>query len=239
MKTLPQLSAFLLIMVAVYSCRKEEVDFAPDRGENYYPYALGLWWEYDVDSTFFNDFSSDTIQVSYRIREEFVSEFSTETGSPAIRVEQYRKYQDQTNWVGPRVYWTYLTEEGAVKVEENIPYVKINYPVKKNFNWNGNRYNFLDAEEYTYTSVDLPYTINSLSFDSTAVVLQKSMQSLLGKEFYQEKYARGVGLIEKEIVDIQGYIDVDNVPDTLVKPLDQRIRSGIIYTQKIAAWGVL
>jgi hypothetical protein len=239
MKSLHYLSFGALFVISLYSCRKETVDNTTDRGGNYYPYAQGLWWEYDVDSTFYNDFSSDTLQVAYRLREEFVSEFSAETESPAIRVEQFRKYPGQTNWVGPRVYWTYLTENGAVKVEENIPYVKINYPVSENVTWNGNRYNFFPAEEYTYLSVDKPYTINGFQFDSTAVVLQKSTESLLGRDFYQEKYARRVGLIEKEIVDIVGYIDVDNIPDTLSLPLNQRIRSGIIYRQKIADWGLL
>lgn len=239
MKSVYRLSVAFLILISAYSCRKEAVDYTLDRGENYYPYAVGLWWEYDVDSTFYNDFSSDTVRVSYRLREEFISEFSTETGNPAIRVEQFRKYPGQSNWVGPRVYWTYLTQKGAVKVEENIPYVKINYPVSENATWNGNRYNFFNAEEYSYLSVDEPYTVNNLPFDSTAVVLQKSTESLLGRDFYQEKYARRVGLIEKEIVDIVGYVDTDNIPDTIVRPLDQRIRSGIIYTQKIVSWGTL
>lgn len=239
MKLVYRFSFAFLFTISAYACRKETVDRTIERGENYYPYAMGLWWEYEVDSTFYNDFSSDTVQVNYRLREEFVSEFSTETGSSAIRVEQFRKYPGQSNWIGPRVYWTYLTEEGAVKVEENIPYVKINYPVKENFSWNGNRYNFLNPEEYTYLSVDEPYTVNALPFDSTAIILQKSLQSLLGREFYQEKYARRVGLIEKEIIDYVGYVDTDNIPDTIVKPLEQRIRSGIIYRQKIVAWGSL
>ncbi len=229
--------ALLFSFMALFGCRREVIQPDSDRGKAYYPYSSGLWWEFEVDSTFYNDFSGDTIQVSYILREEFTTPFSAENGQQAIRVEQFRKYPGSQSWVGPRVYWTYLTEQGAVKVEENIPYVKINYPVRQDLSWNGNRYNFQPQQIYLFSSVDAPLVINGIPFDSTATVLQKSFESLLGKEFYQEKYARNVGLIEKEIIDIKGFIDSDNIPDTLNLPLMQRIRSGIIYRQKISDWG--
>lgn len=232
------ISAACVLTLLIFSCRKEVVDDLGDRGKSFYPYSEGLWWEYDVDSTFYNDFSGDTLISSYILREEFVSYFDS-SGLSAIRIERFRRANENESWQGPRVWWTYLTEQGAVKVEENIPYVKINYPVKNNLGWNGNRLNFLDPLTYVYQNTDEPLSLNGNTFDSTVTVMQNDNETLLGKKLYYEKYARNVGLIQVEITDISGFIDSDNVADTLAKPILNRIKSGVVYSQRIRDWGTL
>jgi hypothetical protein len=221
----------------LFSCRKETID-AAERGESYYPYSENLWWEYDVDSTYYNDFSGDTVQATFILREEFDSFFVANNGEMAIRIERYRRVNESDPWQGPRIWWTYVTVDGAVKVEENVPYVKVNFPVKEGNEWNGNRLNFMESWDFVYESVDEPLTVNGNSFDSTTSILQISEETLLEKRFYKEKYARNVGLIEKSVTDIRGYTDSDNIPDTIVKPLMNRIKSGVVITQKIRDWGV-
>lgn len=231
---------FLVVMAAtLFSCRKETLSGDMDRGETYYPYAEGLWWEYDVDSTFYNDFSGDTVHAVFILREEFDTFFVANNGEMAIRIERYRKVNQNAPWQGPRIWWTYITDDYAVKVEENNPYVKLNYPARQGDQWNGNRLNFMDAWDYTYEYVDQPLTVNGNSFDSTTSILQISYETLLEKQFYKEKYARRVGLIEKDVIDIRGYTDSDNIPDTIVKPLMNRIKSGVVIHQKIRDWGVM
>ena len=56
-------------------------------------------------------------------------------------------------------------------------------PVKQDFSWKGNSYidtysinsdlQYLDDWDYIYDSIDVPLTINSLSFDSTLKVFQR------------------------------------------------------------------
>lgn len=235
------LSVLLLVCIftALISCRKETVDGTFDRGESYYPYAEGLWWEYDMDSTYYDDFSGDTIRATFILREEFDSFFVANTGDTAILIKRYRRVSESDPWQGPRIWWTYKKPNDFVKVEENVPYVKLNLPVKLNGQWNGNRLNFMEPWNYEYTNVDQPFTVNGISFDSTVNILQIDEETLLEKQFYQERYAHHVGLIEKAVTDVKGHTDSDNIPDTIVKPLMNRIKSGIVIRQKIRDWGTL
>jgi hypothetical protein len=230
-------TSLVIILSAMFSCRKESVS-GIERGLSYYPFAKGLWWEYNVDSTFYNDFSGDTIHAVFILREEFDTFFVTDNGEKAIRIERYRKVNETDAWQGPRIWWTYITADAAVKVEENFPYVKLNFPVKQNESWNGNRLNFMESWRYSYENIDIPLTVNSNAFDSTTSILQINKETLLEKQVYREKYARNVGLIEKSVTDIKGYTDSDNIPDTIVKPLMNRIKSGVIIQQRIRSWGV-
>ncbi|MCG9912137.1 MAG: hypothetical protein MH137_12665 [Flavobacteriales bacterium] len=229
------LTAFILFST---SCRREVVE-ASDKGFAYYPSQSGFWWEFDVDSIFYNDFTGDTLSKSYILREEFISDFVSQDSIPAVRIERYTRPSENDNWQGPRVWWTYKTATYAVKVEENIPYVKLIFPLKNGETWNGNNLNFQSAITYRYVSVHEPYTLNGNAFDSTVTVLQRDNENLLEKQFYRERFARNVGMIEKEIIDIRGFIDSDNVPDTLAKPILNRIKSGVVYRQKIRNWGAL
>lgn len=237
-----KLSALLVlsvVAVTLFSCRKESLSGNIDRGETYYPYAEGLWWEYDVDSIWYNDFSGDTVHATFILREEFDTFFVANDGNMAIRIERYRKANENAPWQGPRIWWTYITNDYAVKVEENNAFVKLNYPAKQGAKWNGNRLNFMEAWNYTYESVDQPLSLNGHGFDSTTSVLQKNYETLLERQFYKEKYARRVGLVEKTVIDVRGFIDSDNIPDTIVKPLMNRIKSGVVITQRIRDWGVM
>ena len=230
-------TSLVIILSAMFSCRKESIS-GIERGVSYYPFAEGLWWEYDVDSTFYNDFSGDTVHSVFILREEFDTFFVADNGERAIRIERYRKANENAAWQGPRIWWTYMTVDAAVKVEENVSYVKLNFPAKENESWNGNRLNFMDSWTYIYESIDIPLTVNSNAFDSATSILQINKETLLEKQVYREKYARNVGLIEKSVTDIRGYTDSDNIPDTIVKPLMNRIKSGVVIQQKIRDWGV-
>lgn len=227
----------VLLASLLVSCRKETVPVT-DRGTTYYPYAEGLWWEYDMDSTWYNDFSGDTVKLQYTLREEFDSFFVAANGTMAIRIERYKRADENSPWQGPRIWWTYTTTDYAVKVEENNAFVKLIFPLNEGTEWNGNRLNYMDARTYTCETKDVPTDVNGNTFDSTSRILQIDYETLLEKQFYQESYARNVGLIERSIIDVRGYTDGDNIPDTIVKPLMQRIKSGVVIEQKIRDWGV-
>ena len=231
------LSGLILLGSALVACRQETVPVT-DRGTNYYPYAPGLWWEYDVDSTWYNDFSGDTVHVEFILREVFDTFFVADDGTPAMRIERYRRTDANAAWQGPRIWWTYVTADCVVKVEENNPYVKLNFPVQAGGEWNGNRLNYMDARTYRYENVDRPLVLDAHVFDSTTSVLQIDLETLLEKQLYREKYARRVGLVDRSVIDIRGYTDSDNIPDTSVNPLMNRIKSGVVIRQKIRDWGM-
>ncbi|MDQ3109587.1 MAG: hypothetical protein M3R17_06795 [Bacteroidota bacterium] len=223
-------AAFFLIS----SCKKDQA--IPDTGYSYFPDNIGHWCIYEIDSTIYDDFNNDTTYTRCQVKEVLESYFTDNSGRRAIRVERYyRPYIDTVPyanlpWTLSRVWAFVRTPSEAEKVEEDQRFIRLAFVPRKDKKWNGNAYNTIGEWSYKYKSVDEPYTINSMTFDSTLNVLQKVDTNLLNYRIYNERYARHIGMIEKNVID---------VADDVLAPSSvlTRINSGVIYHVKLVAWG--
>ncbi len=73
--------------------------------------------------------------------------------------------------------------------------------------------------------------MNSFAFDSTTLVEQKKDINGLNHRYYAERYAKNVGMIEKNVIDV--------TDDTIIGaiPVLARIYSGVIYNIKLVDYG--
>lgn len=228
----------LFVVAGVFSlftaCRKDEK--IPDAGYSYFPDNVGHWCIYDVDSTVYDEFAHDTLYYHYQVKEILQSNFTDNSGRQAIRVERYKRmYNDTVSidslpWVISRVWSFIRTSSEGEKVEENQRFIRLTFVPRTGNKWDGNLYNTIGEWKYKYTEVDKPYSINSMYFDSTLNVLQKLDTNMLNYRIYNERYARHVGLIEKDVIDV--YDDVLNTTTVL-----NRIEGGVIYHIKLLSWG--
>jgi hypothetical protein len=91
-----------------------------------------------------------------------------------------------------------------------------------NIYWNGNAFNNLGYQEYSIESLNIPFQLNNVIFDSSLTVIQNYKSNLLEFENSKEIYATGIGLIYKE--DVQVEINSGNLSD---------ITQGYEYYQEI------
>jgi hypothetical protein len=203
------------------SCYLEDDDL-PFIGYKYYPTELGKYVEYQVDSVWQDDPIGPigSAESHYFLRELNESTFVDEEGRPAIRVERYWKQNALAEFSDIKDVWHRTrTSKIAEQNEENIVFIKHNFPVKAGKNWDGNSRNTLESLQlayhqttlpevwdYEYINVHEPYTINGFVFDSTVTVLQMDRAAFFGLNvFAREVYAKDIGLVHKQlnIMDIQ------------------------------------
>jgi hypothetical protein len=102
-----------------------------------------------------------------------------------------------------RLYTQYIDSAGpgsryAERIEENKRFIVLKFPVSPGIRWNGNLYNLLRAQEYTYSNVDSTVTVQGITYENCVVVIQKDNQNgLIRKEFAYEIYAPNIGRIKK------------------------------------------
>lgn len=227
---------FLSLIAGIFSCKKE-TESAVDVGYGYFPYEVGKYITYDVDSIVYDDFENDTDIYRFRIKEIVESIFTDNSGRPTMRIERYIKNYnpslsyDSMNWVLKDVWSANITSRSAEKTEENIRYVKLSFPVTLNHSWNGNAFNTIGEQTYSYTDIATPRSYNSLTFDSTLMVTQENTTNLIEKKYYIEIFAKGVGLIYKESVDVYSGTIIPSVPVT------SRIEKGFDYKMKVIDYG--
>ena len=211
----------ILTLVTLSGCYKED-DLLPLIGYDYFPIELGKFVEYKVDSIWQDDVIGPigSAEASYFLQDVNESNFTDEEGRPAIRVERYWKQTETGQFSKIKDVWSRTrTANVAEQNEENVIFIKHNFPIREGKTWDGNRRNILqtlqelylqngipEVWEYQYQNVHQPYTINGFTFDSTVTVVQLDRPANFGLSiFAQEVYAKNVGLVHKQLYihDIQ------------------------------------
>ena len=222
----------ILTCILLVACEKDQ-PVPTDPGYDYFPNQLGHYCIYDVDSTFYDDFTGDTFYFHYQVKEVIESYFTDNQGRTAMRIERYRRdYNDSISindvpWHLSRIWSFTRTNDRAEKLEENIRYVRLAFPVKNAKYWNGNSFNNQGEWNYKYILSDVPYSLNNMIFDSTLAVQQIRRINEIEHREYVELYAKHVGLIEKRVIDVK-----DNEVNLSI-PLLDRIESGVIYSIRL------
>jgi hypothetical protein len=220
-KTQILIAVVALFCMNLSSCYLEDTEL-PFIGYDYYPTELGTYVEYQVDSVWQDDQIGPigSAEAHYFLRDINESSFVDEEGRPAIRVERYSKQNQLGDFSNVKDIWYRTrTSKIAEQNEENVVFIKHNFPVKEGKTWDGNSKNTLqtlqliyrqtnipELWDYEYKNVHEPYTINGFTFDSTITVLQLDRTATLGLSvFAQEVYAKDIGLVHKQlnVIDIQ------------------------------------
>lgn len=194
-----KLSILAVALLLICSCKKDK-PVQGDVGYGYFPALIGSWIIYDVDSTVWDDFQIPSIVTNYQyqIKEVIESSFIDDQGREALRWERYKRDSIKGPWVIKDVWVANKTATTAEKVEENIRYIRLVFPIKLAKIWDGNATNTKDGWDYQYTEIDAANTIGGLSFDSTLTVSQQDFNPWIFYDFFEEKYAKNVGLIYKK-----------------------------------------
>lgn len=166
-------------------------------GYDYFPYKVGTWHLYEVDSIYWDDFTGLMHEFKFYILEVVESEFYDAENKKAYRLERYYKYSDTSSWQLKDVWFFNIYPSMVQKVEENIRYIKLVFPIREGIRWDGNAMNNLKSEFYSYSHVNKPYIINSLVFDSTVKVLHSNQSNLIEDNIRYEIYAKNIGMIYK------------------------------------------
>jgi hypothetical protein len=218
MKYFYSICCFILVFCSCKKDKVEEVSTYMDYG--YFPLVKGNWTIYNVDSVahLADDDATNQPDTSiavfhFKIMEVIDSSFIDGEGHEAFKVARYKQANDTLPWDFQAEWVSTITSNSAQRVEDNIRYVKLAFPVSmRTASWNGNAYNNFQDEEYVYTDIHVPATINNLSFDSVVTVLQLDDDNVLHRIFKQEKYANHVGMVykQKDSLNLNGILQITN-----------------------------
>jgi hypothetical protein len=230
--------ALLMLIVLSLSCAKKKIP-EPEKllGLDYYPTNIGKFVEYEVDSTVYTDLPVTLKTYNYRIKEIITEQFTDNEGKPALKLERYIKFKSTTKpydsipYVIKEVWMLNATNKSIQVNERDLRFTKLIFPIELNAAWNGNALNNLGEQLYTYNYVDKTETINNINLEKTLLVTEQDQKNLIELHYSAEKYAKNIGLVERTIKHIYSNNVILNVP------IENRIETGIIYNQKIIAYG--
>jgi hypothetical protein len=246
-----QVLFLLLFSLALFcgsSCNKDGQ--APDLGYRYFPDKPGRFVVYDVDSFYYDDFNARIDTTKFQLKEKIESVYEDNEGRPTLRLERYVKFMNpdtpyaMQSWTLRDVWSANRTERTAEKVEENVRYIKLAFPVTKSQMWDGHAQNPLGSRSYSYDFFDQARIIGGMRFDSVLQVSQINELNLIRKQYYIERYAKNVGMVYREVIDVNSQPPAAwaNEPDSLALFYSQdimtRVKNGLYYKMTVNSYGI-
>jgi hypothetical protein len=184
------------LLVGLTACTASEP--TPDAlGYAYFPLETGAFVMYDVTETQYA-LTGPPTTTQYQLREIVRERFEDATGQPAYRLERYRRSTAAQPWRVDSVWTARASVEQAVRTENNVPFVKLLFPVSEGQTWNGNALNALGPDEYRLRDLNRPLRIGEQNFDRTLTVVQQNDSTLVSLDRRTEIYAEALGLVYRE-----------------------------------------
>jgi hypothetical protein len=195
--------AFSGFAMSMTACSKTENADLPDLKKEYYPLSPGHSITYQVDSVAYDKFDNSETQFSFQIKDTILTKIESGERTHTVYIERYKRENPASKWAFQKVISRNVTDLRAEEFIDNQRFVRMVFPPVRNSVWNGNTYNNLEKQDYFYQSVDQRDTINTLTFDSVAVVVQLDESNLLNEQYAEEHYARNLGLVKKYVKNIE------------------------------------
>lgn len=232
---------FLLLTLAVgallvSSCSKKE-DFSTEPLSDYLPLKSGQYITYRLDSTVFPSFGTISEVHSYREKKVVDTIIADALGRPSYRIFRYLSdTAANAPWTPSGTYLVTPTANSMEVIENNLREVKLIQPIRQDVTWKGNRYlpdapyeaqfsfsNDLDIADWDYTYaavndtmmlnghvINNVLTVNSMDRAVNAPVVN---QSGIGyRDYLQERYAKGIGLVYQQFIMWEYQPPHQNVP---------------------------
>ena len=177
------------------SCN-ETKEVGPDTlGLDYYPLKVGQYRIYDVEEIQYLVTGFDTAR--FQLRETiFDSIVSTDRTTYLIRRDSRLNAMD--NWKSDSIWSVTRAFNYLAITENNIPFIKLTFPVSAGRQWDGNGLNSRSTLTYYYQAIQNPI-IDSLDTDKhIRVIIEDIEENVTGVDLRSEVYAEGIGLVEKD-----------------------------------------
>ena len=239
------LAAFFALLF-ITACREETEEIIPITYE-YSPLDSGKYIIYQVDSILYNDYDRTVDTHTYFMLYQYGREELDAKGEPFSRYEQYVKIEASDEWRLAQVFAIKNANYQLQVIQDNQRIIALSYPIVQGKSWDGLSYIrrdtsieipggninlYKDWDNFSYTETELPFQINGLTFEKTTLVTQVDKINNIERRYSIERYAKGVGLIEKEmwILDTQCN---GNIANCLTLPWEQKAEKGFILRQRI------
>jgi hypothetical protein len=224
-KTNYPLSIFALFIVfGIIACGKNETETLPNLGKEYFPLAIGKTALFDLDSVIYDPVTLSVSRIDtfkWQAQEVLSDTFRSKSGNLSYVVDRSIKAKTSVEWTPRETFSASLTQQYALLSENNLTFIKFPSFFDVGTTWDGNLFNDIATKFDVAGEILEPFskkwTFEILSFgkaekiggkdyaDVLTVEAQSDPKILTEKRYSLEKYAKGVGLVYREmkILDTQ------------------------------------
>ena len=238
LKVLLSLAICITLVSWMQSCKKEtQSNKVWGQLADYYPLAIGNKLVYQVDSIYYNDFDNSIDTTYFQVTELYADTFTDLQGRLNYRLERYYQYKKSPNDSYSNipaylkdVWFVTQTASTIERVEENVRFINLNYPVGLGVKWDGNAYNALNSWEYYYENFQAPHN----DFENTVTVNREIDSNVIRYRKAYQIFSKNIGMVEYYHIDVED----DRPTSSALVPILDRIYRGTIVHYKLVDYQV-
>lgn len=227
---------WFLIIIACNKSEIENPNSTSNMSVSYYPNNVGKYIIYEVKKINYK-FSEPADCTFYQLKEVLADTFVDLENKKAYKLERFIRYKRKSAFLQPNVDSTWkidsvwnarITTKHILVYENNVPFVKLTFPLAVNKSWNGNLYNNIEPENYKVIETKLTSSAK-ISWENSVTIMHKNDSSAINMDLRYEIYSQKIGLVyvKKLIYDDACKFNFDGKPCI---PGD-KIANGIYYEQ--------
>ena len=207
--------SFLLFIICTFtSCVSDETENpGNDLTREYFPLIVGKYISYAVDSIVIDDAPTGNTKdtISFQLKEE-VSGIHFTNGDTLYYIHRFRK-DSTASWRLTDTWTARISNNEALRTEENLTFRKLVFPLREGKRWIATSYinpstkvligteNVQAYQEWEsqVEEFDIADNVGSFTFNTGNImhVIQTDSDDDFTKRFVMEKYARGIGLVQR------------------------------------------
>jgi len=191
-----------LLFIALLAGCQSNTTAPVDPGIDYFPLETGQYIIYTVDEQHYA-LNATASQRTYQLKEVVGESYQDVTGQPAFKLLRYRRSADNLPWQADSVWSVRVQNNKAIRTENGQDFIKLQFPISDNLKWNGNQLNSLGEDTYLMRNTNQPYRVSDKEYNATVTVVAQDDSTLVSQDKHIEVYARQIGLIYKERIQLQ------------------------------------
>lgn len=237
----------VLLLTALTGCEsKSEFETPlPRLGSTYMPLSIGKFIEYEADSIIYDPQPNKVIKIDtirFWSRDVITDSLRDASGQLTYTIEHFERKDTTQTWQIKRVWSAAHAVDYVERSEENLRYLKMPQIFQEKTNWNAHVFINTDLEIKVADEAILPFskrwffniesfgkaeTLNNQIYSDVLTIKGQIDTRIFNERRYTlEKYAKGIGLIFKEIY----ILDSQNINTSL--SWEQRAERGFILRLK-------
>ncbi|MDR0940684.1 MAG: hypothetical protein LBM68_00490 [Bacteroidales bacterium] len=228
-----QLIIYIGIILVATACNSVDPQPIEANGFNFIPLEQGSVTEYKQTLVHIDLPAGIYDTTEWLLRETMGEQISQSGDSKIYRIEVQRRGINDTAWQPYTVYELQVSNEQIVRVEANTAIVVLRFPMEEGKTWQGNALNTMPNEKFQYRKLNIDTTIQTIVYDSVCEVVHRDFLNLYTLQSQKELYRRNVGLIRKEIYNVESQENDFPGNFNITTPLLDRLTYGDIEILEI------
>jgi len=186
------------------ACKKDVFDRSKrENGTSYVNQTLDYHFLYQVQEIIYDDFFNKIDTFNYQILEINDTFFYDNLNQTVMRIERYKRNNDSALWNYHETVSSRIDNYKYERNENNTKKVKLSFPITFETIWNANTFNSNNNTLVFYNEINVRKNIDNNWYDSVLVIKSDPVFNSVGEKYYEEQYAKHIGLIYSNIIFIE------------------------------------